>query len=195
MTQTMTTLAPVGQLASSPLRRILLVGAGVGLIALGAKIQVPFWPVPMTLQTLAMMVVFAASGMRLSLEIIFAYLALGLLGMPVFAGPIAGPLYFVGPTAGFLLGFVGAAMIVGRAADLGLARRPGALFGAMLAGDLVIFTLGFLWLGFVFINASGVTIGAAGAFNFGVKPFLLADLVKLVLAVLVVTGVGRWMRR
>lgn len=185
----------IGQFATSPIRHIALVLAGVALITLGAKIQVPFWPVPMTLQTLALMVIFAASGMRLSLEIILGYLALGLAGVPVFAGAAAGPLYFAGPTAGFLLGFVGAALIVGWAADQGTARRPLALFGAMLAGDAVIFALGFLWLGFLFTTSSGATLGADVAFASGVKPFVLADLVKLALAVVIVTGIGRRLHR
>ncbi|MGR3290389.1 MAG: biotin transporter BioY [Paracoccaceae bacterium] len=190
MTQTTTTTL-VGQLASSPVRRIALVAAGVAIIAIGAKIQVPFWPVPMTLQTLALMVVFAASGMRLSLEIILAYLAVGLAGLPVFAGPAAGPIYFAGPTVGFLIGFVAAAAIVGWAADRGMSRRPLALFGVMLSADIVIFALGFLWLGFVFTTSSGQTLGAGVAFKSGVQPFVLADIVKLVLAVVVVTGIGR----
>ncbi len=190
-----TTTAPIGQLASSPIRRIALVAAGIGLITLGAKVQVPFWPVPMTLQTLALMVVFAASGMRLSLEIVLGYLALGLIGLPVFAGPLAGPLYFAGPTAGFLLGFVGAAVIVGWAADRGLTRRPLALLGAMLAADVLIFVLGFLWLGFLFNTSSGQTLGADVAFANGVKPFILADLVKLALAASVFAGLGRLLKR
>ena len=194
MTQT-TAATLVGQLASSPLRRIAIVAAGVGLIALGAKTQVPFWPVPMTLQTLALMVVFAASGLRLSLQIIFAYLALGLAGLPVFAGPAAGPAYLMGPTAGFLLGFVAAAAIVGTAADRGLTHRPFALFGAMLTADIVIFTLGFVWLGFLFTTSTGSTLGANYAFTKGIQPFILADLVKLVLAVLIVTGIWHRFKR
>lgn len=192
MTQTTAaTPALIGRLASSPVRRIALVAAGIGLITLGAKVQVPFWPVPMTLQTLALMVVFAASGMRLSLEIILGYLALGLAGAPVFAGPIAGAIYFTGPTAGFLLGFVAAAVIVGAAADRGLTRRPLALFSAMLAGDVAIFAMGFLWLGFLFTTSSGATLGAGIAFAKGVEPFILADLVKLVLATALFAGLGR----
>ncbi len=185
----------VGQLASSPMRRIAIVAAGVGLITLGAKTQVPFWPVPMTLQTLALMVVFAASGLRLSLQIIFAYLALGLAGLPVFAGPAAGPAYLMGPTAGFLLGFIGAAAIVGTAADRGLTRRPLALFGAMLTADALIFSLGFLWLGFLFTTSSGSTLGANYAFTKGIQPFILADLVKLVLATLIITGIWQKFKR
>ncbi len=196
MTQTTAvTSALIGRLASTPVRRIALVAAGIGVITLGAKTQVPFWPVPMTLQTLALMAIFAASGMRLSLEIILGYLALGLAGAPVFAGPIAGAIYFTGPTAGFLLGFVGAAVIVGAAADRGLTRRPLALFSTMIVADAVIFALGFLWLGFLFTTSTGQTLGAGTAFAKGVEPFILADLVKVALATAIVTGLGRRLRR
>lgn len=192
---TPTSPALLGQYAKTPVAHIAIVAAGVGLIALGAKVQIPFWPVPMTLQTLAIMMVFAVGGLRLSVEIILAYLALGLVGVPVFAGPVAGPLYFMGPTAGFLLGFVAAAFIVGAAVDRGLARRPLALFGTLLTAEAVIFTLGFLWLGFLFTTSSGQTLGAQSAFANGVKPFILADLVKIVLATLLVTGFHRRSQR
>ena len=186
----LTLSAPIGQFAVTPLRRVGLIVAGVGIVALGAKAQVPFWPVPMTLQTLALMTVFALSGFRLSLEIITAYLVVGLMGLPVFAGALAGPMYFVGPTAGYLLGFVGAAGIVGLAADRGLTRRPMGLFAAMLAGSGVIFGLGFLWLAFLFTTSAGSTLGAEYAFTNGVLPFVLGDLVKIALATLAATGIS-----
>lgn len=183
--------APIGQFAQTPVRRAGLVLAGVTIIALGAKAQVPFWPVPMTLQTLALMTIFALSGFRLSMEIILAYLAVGLMGLPVFAGPLAGPAYFAGPTAGYLTGFVGAAAIVGAAADRGLTRRPIAMFAAMLAGAGIIFGLGFAWLGFLFTTSTGATLGADYAFTNGVLPFVLGDLVKIAIAALAVAGVSK----
>lgn len=180
--------APLKILASSPIRRTVLIAAGVGLITLGAKLQVPFWPVPMTLTTLALMLVIGASGMRLGLQIVLAYLALGLVGLPVFAGPAAGPLYFAGPTGGFLLGFAAAALIVGRATDLGITKHPLALFGTMLAADAVVFAMGFIWLGFLFTTSAGSTLGADYAFANGVKPFILGDIVKIALAAIAVSG-------
>ncbi|MCF6302789.1 MAG: biotin transporter BioY [Devosiaceae bacterium] len=161
--------------------------AGIGLITASAKIQVPFWPVPMTLQTLAIMVVFASGGMRLGLATIIGYLAIGYAGIPVFAGPVAGPLYFVGPTAGFLAGFVLAALIVGYGADRGWGKAPFKLFGVMLLADIAIFALGFFWLGFMFISQkSGMTLGAQTAFSIGVQPYILADLVKIAIAASIV---------
>ena len=111
---------------------VLFVLAGVALIALSAKIQVPFFPVPMTLQTLAIMGIAAAYGLRLGVSTILAYLVAGFAGAPVFAGPIAGPAYFMGPTAGFLLGFIVIAAMVGYAADKGIAKSPAKLFATML---------------------------------------------------------------
>lgn len=162
---------------------IFLTLAGIAIITVSAKIQVPFWPVPMTLQTLAIMAIFATFGMRLGLATILGYLAAGFAGLPVFAGPIAGPLYFAGPTAGFLAGFVIAAVIVGYAADKGWSKSAFKMFGAMLIADIAIFALGFAWLGFMYVSAkSGTTLGAATAFKFGVQPYVIADLVKIAIA-------------
>ncbi len=95
---------------TAPLARpALLALAGALALTLGAKIQVPFWPVPMTLQTLALMLVIGLGGLRLALASVTAYLGAGLAGLPVFAGALAGPAYFAGPTAGFLAGFLVAA--------------------------------------------------------------------------------------
>lgn len=162
---------------------MLAILGGVALIAVSAKVQVPFWPVPMTLQTLAIMAIFAAYGLRLSLATIIAYLAAGFAGFSVFAGPVAGPAYFAGPTVGFLVGFVIAAAIVGYGADQGWAKNPFKLFATMVLADVAVFALGFLWLGFMFVSAkSGNTLGAAVAFKAGVQPYILADLVKIALA-------------
>ena len=162
---------------------VMLALAGIALITASAKIQVPFWPVPMTLQTLAIMTVFATFGMRLGLATILGYLAAGFAGLPVFAGPIAGPLYFAGPTAGFLAGFVIAAVIVGYAADNGWSKSAIKMFGVMLIADIAIFALGFAWLGFMYVSQkTGTTLGAATAFKVGVQPYIIADLVKMALA-------------
>ena len=162
---------------------LFLTLAGIALITASAKIQVPFWPVPMTLQTLAIMTIFAGFGMRLGVATILGYLGAGLSGLPVFAGPLAGPAYFAGPTAGFLAGFVIAAVIVGYAADKGLGKSPLKMFGAMVVADIAIFALGFAWLGFMFVEPkAGTTLGAATAFKYGVQPYIIADLVKMALA-------------
>jgi len=173
----------------------LLVAFGVAAIAISAKIQVPFYPVPMTLQTLAIMAIAAAYGSRLGVATVIAYLAAGFAGAPVFAGPLAGPAYFAGPTAGFLAGFVLIALIVGKAADRGWAKNPVKLFGTMLFADVLCFILGFVWLGFMFISAkSGTTLGAATAYGV-VSQYFLADFVKIAIAALSVPALAKLIGR
>lgn len=173
----------------------VMVAFGVSLIAISAKIQVPFWPVPVTLQTLAIMGLAAAYGLRLGLTTILAYLAAGLMGAPVFAGLAAGPAYFAGPTAGYLAGFVIAVAIVGYVADRVSSKNILALIGATLLGTLVIYALGAYWLGFVFIGSSGNLLGFEGAWKYGVQPFILADIIKAVLASLSVPAIASLMKK
>jgi biotin transport system substrate-specific component len=168
------------------LRAVLLVLVGSALLVISAKVKVPFYPVPMTLQTFAVMAIAAAYGSRLAGATVLVYLAQGLLGLPVFTNTppaIAGPAYFLGPTGGFLMGFVIAALIVGIAADRRHDRSPIRLFAYMLLADVVIFALGFTWLAWFAQLSSGATgIGPASAWTAGVLPFLVADLVKIALA-------------
>lgn len=173
----------------------LFVIFGIALIALSAKIQVPFWPVPMTLQTLAIAGIAAAYGFRLGLVTVIAYLAVGYMGAPVFAGPVAGPGYLMGPTAGFLAGFVILTAIVGYVADKTQSKNPFVLFGAMLVGDLILFTLGFVWLAYFFVTGSGATLGSDYAWTKGVSPYILGDIFKMALAAALVPAIGRLMKR
>ena len=159
---------------------VVLVVAGTAILAISAKIQVPFWPVPMTLQTLAVMAIAAAYGSTFAVATVIAYIAEGLVGIPVFAGAAAGPAYILGPTGGFLLAFVVGAAIVGFAADRGDSRSIGKLFVAMVIADVVIFALGLLWLG-----AAVPKVGySAKVLSIGLYPFVLSDLLKIVLAAL-----------
>lgn len=190
-------LAP-SSISNSSLKGLTLavmVAFGVALIALAAKVQIPFIPVPMTLQTLAIAGIAAAYGFRLGLATIFAYLAIGFMGAPVFAGPVAGPAYLMGPTAGFLAGFVVLTAIVGYVADRTSSKNPFALFGAMIVGDVVLFALGFVWLAYFFVTGSGNTLGAEFAWAKGVSPYILGDIVKMALAAAIVPAIGRLMKR
>jgi biotin transport system substrate-specific component len=171
---------------NAALRAIVLVAVGVLVMTLSAKVRVPFVPVPVTLQTLALPLIAAAYGSRLGTATIIAYLAAGLVGLPVFTNtpPLtAGPLYFLGTTGGYLVAYPLAAWIVGALSESGAGRSLPALFGAMLAGDVLILAMGYLWLAFAAHLANGgVGLGADAAFQAGVLPFLLADLVKIGLA-------------
>jgi biotin transport system substrate-specific component len=161
---------------------VVLVVAGTAILAISAKIQVPFWSVPMTLQTLAVMAIAAAYGSNLAVATVIAYIAEGLAGIPVFAGAAAGPAYVLGPTGGFLLAFVVGAAIVGFAADRGDSRSFVKLAIAMIVADVVIFALGLLWLG-----AAIPKVGySARLLEIGLYPFVLGDLLKIALAALAI---------
>lgn len=173
--------------SANALRFAVLAVLGSALLTLAAKVQVPFWPVPMTMTTFAVFVIGATYGSRLALATVLLYLAEGFAGLPVFAGPAAGPAYLMGPTAGFLLGYAAAAYIIGLAADRGWSRSTPKMALAFFAGDAVLFAMGFAWLAFFASLPSGaVGIGASAAFAKGVLPFVLGDLIKIALAALLV---------
>ena len=155
-------------------RNAALAVGGALALALSAKIQVPFAPVPMTLQSLVVLALGAAYGARLAAATVALYLLEGLVGLPVFAGALAGPAYMAGPTGGFLAGFLVAAPLVGSLAERGWDRSWRLLLAAMALGHLAIFTLGFAWL--------AILIGPEKAFMLGVAPFALATIVKTLLA-------------
>ena len=152
---------------------------GVGLLTLSAKISVPFYPVPMTLQTLAILVLCAVSGLRLGVATIGTYLAVGAAGLPVFAGTPQlgiGIAYMVGPTGGYLVGFIAAALLLGYGVKYGLDRKNFACLIMMSAAIALIYLCGYIWL--------GALIGYKTAFTAGVAPFIIGDMLKVVLATL-----------
>jgi biotin transport system substrate-specific component len=184
-------LPTISQPRAVLLRNIALAVAGSLLLVLAAKIKVPFWPVPMTLQTLAVLGLGAAYGSRLGAATVALYIAYGLAGLPVFTNtpPLAaGPLYLVGPTGGFLVGFVVAAAIAGWAAARGASTLR--LLGGLVVAEAVMLALGCLWLALGAQMAGGASgVGFAKAFAYGVQPFLLGDALKVAL-VACFTGVG-----
>jgi biotin transport system substrate-specific component len=157
------------------LRAAVLAVIGSALLTLSAKIQVPFYPVPMTMQTLVVLLIGVAFGARLGIATIALYLAEGAAGLPVFAGAPEkgiGLAYMLGPTGGYLLGFAFAAAIAGWIVER---RRDAAgLALAVVAGSVAIYTPGVLWL------ASFVGFGSA--LGLGLVPFLWGDLLKAGLA-------------
>lgn len=168
---------------------IATIVVGTILIALAAKINVPVWPVPVTLQGFAIAALAAAFGARIGVATVALYLLEGAMGLPVFATG-GGLGYLVGPTGGFLLGFLVMAWIIGTAADRGASARPMTLFGAMLVGDVVLLALGFAWLVFMAGQAQWLdqTDIIASAFAGAVQPFIVWDVLKMALAALTVTG-------
>ena len=164
-----------------------LVLAGTALIALAARVSVPMWPVPMTLQGLAILVVGLSLGARLGAVTVLAYLAEGAMGLPVFAGGNAGLAYMAGPTGGFLLGFVAMAYVAGLAARASLP----AMIAACVAAVALLYVPGLAWPWAV-AAAAGIDAGwastEAGALWAGwMQPFLVGDLIKAVLAAALVS--------
>lgn len=164
---------------------------GTLILWASAKAKVPFYPVPMTLQTFAIMLIAAAYGMRLGVATILLYLAEGALGLPVFSGTPErgiGLAYMAGPTGGFLLSYIPAVALVGWLAERGFDRNPVKLFGAMLAGDAVVFAIGLAWLGAVIGWDKPVLA-------LGLYPFVFGDLTKLALAAALVSATAVAVRR
>jgi biotin transport system substrate-specific component len=175
-------------------RIIALVGLAVlGSLVLwaSAKVSVPFWPVPMNLQTMAVAGLAALYGSRLGAATVLLYLAQGAAGLPVFTGTPAqgvGLAYMLGPTGGYLIGMPIAAFVIGFLAERGLTDKPIRLFGAMVVGDAIVFALGLAWLGAVIGWDKPVLA-------LGLYPFLLGDGLKLALAACLVAGLTRLVRR
>ena len=177
---------PALGLSSISARNIALTIGAAALITLSAKVQVPFWPVPMTLHTLAVLLISVVLGPRLGFAAMSAYLAAGLAGLPVFSGSPErgiGLTYIVGPTGGYLLGYLIASWLTGW-----LAQGRGLLLtgAAMMAGLAVVYAAGLVWL-MNFVPAAKVVAA-------GFAPFILGDLVKIVLALLII-AVWRGSRR
>lgn len=166
------------------MRDAALVIVGSLLLVLAAKMKVPLWPVPVTLQTLAVLTLGAAFGPRLGLATVALYLGYGMAGLPVFTNTppaVAGPLYLAGPTGGFLIAYLPAAAIAGWAAARGASALR--LAAGLIAADLTILALGCLWLALGAQMASGVTgIGFARAWAAGVQPFLIGEALKIALS-------------
>jgi len=166
------------------------IATNVGAVLLGsavlwasAKVQVPFYPVQMTLQTLAIALIAAAYGWRLGLATMLLYLAEGAIGLPVFAGTPErgiGLAYMMGPTAGYLVGFVLSTVLVGWVAERGGDKSFVRMLAAMLAGGALVLGLGFAYLATI--------IGVEKAWAGGVVTFLLGDALKIAIAALIVVG-------
>ncbi|WP_299803403.1 biotin transporter BioY [Tardiphaga sp.] len=178
-----------GMASTDALRAAVLVALGIALLTLSAKVNLPLPLVPMTLQTLVVLVIGAAYGWRLGGTTIAAYLAVGALGAPVFAGASGGLAPLFGATAGFLFGFVVAAFVVGWLAGRGWDRAVLPMFAAMALGHIVILAMGFAWLAF------GRHFGVEKAWAVGVAPFLAGMLVKNTLGALLVPLLRREIER
>jgi biotin transport system substrate-specific component len=157
-----------------------LIVAFSAFVALTARIQIPLWPVPITLQTLAVLFTGAALGSRRGALALLLYLTEGAVGLPVFAGG-AGLAYMLGPTGGYLISYPIAAGLVGLLAEHGWDRRPAWMALAMVIGNLVIYALGVTWLA-VFLGHLSTALVS------GMLIFVVGDLIKIAIAALALPG-------
>ncbi len=174
------------------LRTVILALLGSAFVAASAQVQVsllPFSPVPITGQTFAVLVVGMVFGWRLGAATLLLYMAEGAVGIPVFAKLAAGPAVIVGPTGGYIVGFVAAAAVVGYLAQRGWDRNIGLTALAMLIGNVAIYLPGVPWLaafyagpGIEYIAATGAETPFGAALAAGIAPFLVGDALKLALA-------------
>ncbi|MGC6517764.1 MAG: biotin transporter BioY [Candidatus Puniceispirillaceae bacterium] len=154
--------------------KVALVIGGSILLALSAHIKVPFYPVPVTMQTMLVLLIGMTFGSRLGFATILAYLAQGAMGLPVFAGG-AGLAYMAGPTGGYLFGFAVSAFVVGMMAEKGWGKSYVTTAMAMILGNVIIYAFGVTWL-------SSIVGSFDKAIQFGLAPFIYGDLLKIVIA-------------
>ena len=168
------------------IKNISLVLFGTLLLALSSKVQVPFWPVPMTMQTFIVFIIGMAYGWRLAFFTLVAYLFEGALGLPVFAKG-GGLLYLIGPTAGYLYGMVIAAGVIGFLAERGYNDSYIKSLISLIIGTIIIFVLGVGYLGSV--------IGYDKALAGGLYPFMPSEFFKIGLAVVLIPSITRYINK
>ena len=169
---------------SKLIKNLLIALIGTVLLAISAKIKIPFYPVPMTMQTLVVLIIGVGFGWKLGVATISLYLFEGIIGLPVFSGTPEkgiGLVYFTGPTMGYLLGFLVAAFLAGKFNfDNNLIKN----FLKLTFATSFIYILGMFWL--------GTLIGwDKPIFKLGAQPFLLAELFKILLATFAINQVKK----
>jgi biotin transport system substrate-specific component len=157
-----------------------LVLAGVALVALLAKVSVPMWPVPITGQTLGVILVGAALGPRRGAASLFTYMLVGLAGVPVFAGVAAGPAYVLVPSFGFILGFIPAAFVAGWFAQRAWDRRPLLAFLGFAAASAIPFLVGIPYMALILASTQEITLGYV--LQAGLYPFIIGGVIKAAIA-------------
>jgi len=169
-------------------RYALLALAGSVLITICTQISLPLFPVPMTLQTFAVFLIGLTYGWRLGGITVSLYLLEGAIGLPVFSGGKGGMIVFMGPTAGYLVGFLLAATACGWFAERGFDRSYFRLFLSLIVGNILIYTPGLFWL--------GTLIGwDKPVLEYGLYPFVGGDLLKIAMAVLLLPTVWKIVNR
>ena len=176
---------------SDLLTNVLLVLGGAGFVAIAAQVSIglPFTPVPITGQTFAVVLVGASLGALLGLASLGLYLFVGALGAPVYADHESGWDILTGPTGGYIIGFVLAAVLTGLLAQRRWDRHFNSAVAAMLSGNVIIYLVGLPWL------AVKIDAGLEGTLEAGLYPFVVGDLLKLYLAGALLSAAWALVRR
>ena len=188
----MTTLAPTLSVRLFPrtaswLRDAALILAGSWLVAFFAQIEIPMLPVPITGQTFAVLLIGALLGSKRGAAAMIAYITQGALGLPFFAGGASGLGILTGTTAGYLLGFVVAAYVIGLLAERGLERSVRTSIIPFIVGTVIIYFFGVAWLG-IFMKSFDRVL------EFGLLPYLIGDAIKLILASLTLPAAWKFVK-
>ncbi len=165
---------------------IVLALFGTLLLAISSKVQVPFWPVPMTMQTFVIFLIGMTYSVRLSFATVALYLLEGAAGLPVFASG-GGIAYLTGPTAGYLYGMLLASVVISHFANLGFSKTYLKSVISLIAGSIVIFSIGILYLGSI--------IGYQKAIVAGLLPFIPSELFKIALAVALIPTIQKIIKK
>ena len=169
---------------SKLIKYVFLALMGSIILAVSSKIKIPFYPVPMTMQTLIVLTIGLAFGWKLGLATVSLYLFEGIIGLPVFSGTPEkgiGLIYFTGPTMGYLLGFLVAVYISGKFNyDNNLLKN----FFKLLLATSFIYILGMIWLGSLIGWEKPI-------FQLGAQPFLLAELIKILIVTLTINQIKK----
>lgn len=173
--------------AARAVRAVTLVLAGTALLAVSAKVQIPFVPIPFTMQTAVVLALGLTYGPALGTATVVAYLAEGAAGLPVFAAGGGAAYLTTSPTAGFLWGMLLATVLMGLLVRRGWDSTVPRTLGAMLAGTAVIFGVGVTWLGY--------QIGQDAAIANGLRPFLGSEALKIAMVALTLPAARRAVER
>ena len=169
---------------SKLVKNLFVILIGSILLAISSKIKIPFYPVPMTMQTLVVLIIGIGFGWKLGIAAIMLYLFEGIIGLPVFSGTPekgVGLIYFTGPTMGYLIGFLVAVFFAGKFNyDNNLFKN----FLKLTFATSFIYILGMLWLG-------GLIGWDKPIFKLGAQPFLLAELFKILLATFAINQIKK----
>ena len=194
-------------MAESPKKRrsaaydIAVIAVSAALITVCSWISIQIGPVPVTLQTLAVLAVLLTTGGRRGTIAVAVYLALGAIGVPVFSGFKGGPAAFAGPTGGFLIGFLAAALVYWLLEKLVFAKlmttqKKKIIFGFVnsLIFELIMYTVGVIWFMTVYAAQTG-PVGLLTVLSLCVFPFIIPDLIKIAAAVIISSRASGFVRR